>query len=164
MSRPSWMIVPASCVSSPATMRSSVVLPQPDGPRNTMSSPRATSSAMPFNASKRPKLLRMPSSARYVTQRLALCLWLLRLRLAVVALKPLCQNLVAVLRRPREVVLDQPFFVIGRHVLERLRHAGHREHGKVLGEELHRIGRRKPIHHRTRRLDFFRVLHDAACL
>src|SRR5213079_581833 len=181
MSRPSWTIVPASCASSPATIRSSVVLPQPDGPRNTISSPRATSSTMPFKASKRPKVLRMPLSCRYgvtvtssnlgphhsdrgashdrspqtlsygyparpsaSTQRrpkaappvtesaaygrapaprplrcqmtrsvCALGAALLRFRFAVVAFEPLRQNLVAVLRRPREIVLDQALFIIG---------------------------------------------------
>ena len=38
-SRPSMRIVPWSGVSKPATMRSVVVLPQPDGPRNEMNSP-----------------------------------------------------------------------------------------------------------------------------
>ena len=45
-------------------MRSSVVLPQPEGPRNTISSPRATASEIDFSASKRPKVLRMPPSSR----------------------------------------------------------------------------------------------------
>ena len=34
---------PSSMLSSPAIIRSSVVLPDPDGPRNTTSSPEATS-------------------------------------------------------------------------------------------------------------------------
>ncbi len=36
-------ITPELGVSSPPTIRISVVLPQPDGPRNTMTSPCATS-------------------------------------------------------------------------------------------------------------------------
>ena len=35
-------IAPASTSSSPASMRSAVVLPEPDGPTSTMNSPSAT--------------------------------------------------------------------------------------------------------------------------
>ena len=38
-SLPSMRISPAEIVSSPPIMRSVVVLPQPDGPTNTMNSP-----------------------------------------------------------------------------------------------------------------------------
>src|SRR5580765_6226028 len=41
--RPSIVIVPSLMSSSPATMRSAVVLPQPDGPTSTMNSPSAIS-------------------------------------------------------------------------------------------------------------------------
>ena len=41
-SRPSMRIVPRVGVSKPATMRSVVVLPQPDGPRKETNSPGAT--------------------------------------------------------------------------------------------------------------------------
>jgi len=37
--RPFRRIVPRVGVSNPAIMRSTVVLPQPDGPRNVMNSP-----------------------------------------------------------------------------------------------------------------------------
>ena len=40
-SRPSMRIVPALGISKPAIMRSVVVLPQPEGPRNETNSPRA---------------------------------------------------------------------------------------------------------------------------
>ncbi len=43
MSLPSIRIAPAVGTSKPATMRSVVVLPQPEGPRNEMNSPRSTS-------------------------------------------------------------------------------------------------------------------------
>jgi hypothetical protein len=43
---PIW-ISPPVIVSSPATMRSSVDLPQPDGPTITMNSPSAISMSMP---------------------------------------------------------------------------------------------------------------------
>src|SRR5438045_2231636 len=42
-SRPPMVIVPAVMSSRPATMRSAVVLPQPEGPTSTMNSPSATS-------------------------------------------------------------------------------------------------------------------------
>ena len=38
---PSTRMVPSVISSRPATMRSAVVLPQPDGPTSTMSSPSA---------------------------------------------------------------------------------------------------------------------------
>ena len=41
MSRPAWKMPPAVCVSSPAMMRSRVVLPQPEGPRKQTNSPCA---------------------------------------------------------------------------------------------------------------------------
>ncbi len=42
--------VPLVIVSSPATIRSSVDLPQPEGPTSTTISPSAMSSEMPFTA------------------------------------------------------------------------------------------------------------------
>jgi hypothetical protein len=39
MSRPSTRIVPSSGASNPATIRSTVVLPQPEGPRSETNSP-----------------------------------------------------------------------------------------------------------------------------
>src|SRR4051812_27643038 len=49
--------VPASGFSSPARIRSSVVLPEPDGPSRARNSPSATSSETPLSAGKRPKAL-----------------------------------------------------------------------------------------------------------
>ncbi len=46
--------VPAVTVSSPATILSSVDLPQPDGPTSTTSSPSAMSRLTPFTASTPP--------------------------------------------------------------------------------------------------------------
>jgi hypothetical protein len=51
-------------VSSPATMRSSVDLPQPDGPTITMNSPSAMSMSMPWITSVLPKDLRTSSRER----------------------------------------------------------------------------------------------------
>src|SRR5690606_3783728 len=48
--RPPMRSVPALISSSPATMRNSVVLPQPDGPTSTSSSPSATSKLAPATA------------------------------------------------------------------------------------------------------------------
>ena len=53
--RPSMAIVPAVMSSRPASMRSSVDLPQPDGPTSTMNSPSAMSSEMPCSTFVAPK-------------------------------------------------------------------------------------------------------------
>ena len=50
MSLPSTRTDPVSAVSKPATMRSAVVLPQPDGPSNATSSPGAISIDSPSRA------------------------------------------------------------------------------------------------------------------
>ena len=54
-SRPAISIMPSSCGSRPAIARSSVVLPQPEGPRKQTNSPFVTSRSMFFSAVKRPK-------------------------------------------------------------------------------------------------------------
>src|ERR1700730_6055772 len=48
--RPPTSIVPSVMSSSPATMRSAVVLPHPDGPTRTMNSPSATSRSSSLTA------------------------------------------------------------------------------------------------------------------
>src|ERR1700741_3347048 len=50
-------MLPASAVSSPAMMRSSVVLPQPEGPSSAISSPDDTSRLTSRRAWKSPKRL-----------------------------------------------------------------------------------------------------------
>ena len=45
---------PSVIVSSPAIMRSSVDLPQPDGPTSTQKPPSGTAKEMPFTALKPP--------------------------------------------------------------------------------------------------------------
>ena len=50
--RPPISIVPALGRSSPATMLSSVDLPQPDGPTSTVNSPLSMSRLIPFNTSR----------------------------------------------------------------------------------------------------------------
>ena len=47
-------IAPPVGSSKPATQRSVVVLPQPDGPSSETSSPSATSRSMPFTAATVP--------------------------------------------------------------------------------------------------------------
>src|SRR5579859_6093021 len=47
---PSMRIVPPVTSSRPATMRSAVVLPQPDGPTSTISSPSAMDRSSPLTA------------------------------------------------------------------------------------------------------------------
>ena len=46
--------VPSLASSSPAMVRSSVDLPQPEGPTSTVNSPDGTSRSMPFTAWKLP--------------------------------------------------------------------------------------------------------------
>jgi hypothetical protein len=50
-SRPSMKICPPDGVSSPAIMRSVVVLPQPEGPKMVVSVPLGTSKSMPRTTS-----------------------------------------------------------------------------------------------------------------
>src|SRR5262245_27667841 len=57
--RPSITISPPVISSSPASMRSSVLLPQPDGPTSTTNSPAAMSKPIPWMTSTLPKDLRM---------------------------------------------------------------------------------------------------------
>src|SRR6185503_11410809 len=48
---------PLVCCSSPQMMRRNVVLPQPEGPSNTMNSPSGTASEMPLTAGTSPNFL-----------------------------------------------------------------------------------------------------------
>src|SRR5262245_32676583 len=57
---PTWM-VPASGVRKPASERSMVVLPQPEGPRKVMNSRSAMARSMPLSALNAPKFLSMPA-------------------------------------------------------------------------------------------------------
>src|SRR6478735_3192142 len=50
--RPPISIVPALALSSPATMLSSVDLPQPEGPTSTVNSPLSISRSIPFSTSR----------------------------------------------------------------------------------------------------------------
>src|SRR5216684_5670362 len=50
--RPPISTIPALGRSSPATMLSSVDLPQPDGPTRTVNSPLSISRSIPFNTSR----------------------------------------------------------------------------------------------------------------
>src|SRR5580658_7125132 len=59
--RPSMLIVPDVTSSRPATMRSAVVLPQPDGPTSTRISPSPTARSREFTAT-------VPSANRLVTE------------------------------------------------------------------------------------------------
>src|SRR5258708_38835779 len=58
---------PESAGRNPATMLSSVVLPQPDGPSRARHSPSATVKERPSSARWVPKLLTSPSAARKLT-------------------------------------------------------------------------------------------------
>ena len=62
MSRPSSINVPPSMLSSPAISRSSVDLPQPEGPTKTMNSPWLMVRSMPLMARCSPKYFSMPRS------------------------------------------------------------------------------------------------------
>ena len=60
-STPSTRIVPASGSSKPPIIRSSVVLPQPEGPSSEKNSPRRIASVTSSTATKSPKRLLTPS-------------------------------------------------------------------------------------------------------
>src|SRR5256885_209436 len=62
-SRSPMRTVPPSIRSRPARQRSSVVLPQPDGPSSTMNSPSRTSRSTSLSATVLPKTLRTDSNA-----------------------------------------------------------------------------------------------------
>ena len=64
---PSIRTSPEVASSSPAMTRSSVDLPQPDGPTKMTNSPSSTSRSMPFSTSTLPKDLRTFSSFREPT-------------------------------------------------------------------------------------------------
>ena len=66
MSTPSSRMRPSSGVSKPASMRSSVVLPQPDGPSSAKNSFSRMSSETPSTAATGPKRLVTLSMARSV--------------------------------------------------------------------------------------------------
>ena len=55
---------PAVGVSNPAIMRKTVVLPQPEGPRKLISSPRSTARLKSLTTAGPPKDLRTPESER----------------------------------------------------------------------------------------------------
>src|SRR5688500_19002455 len=150
MSRPFWITRPRVCVSRPAMIRSSVVLPQPEGPSRQTNSPCATERLTPRSATKAPKCFSTPSTLS-ASLRFGFC---------VIALVPFGEDAVAVLRRPAEVVLHQHLLAIRRQIGQRLRHPGHCDDGVVLGVHLVRFARRRPIHHLARVLLFLRRLHD----
>src|SRR5262249_28194436 len=64
MSLPPSVIVPAEGVSSPATIRSVVVLPHPDGPSRAKNEPVGTSRSSDLTAVKFAKCLVRPRSSR----------------------------------------------------------------------------------------------------
>ncbi len=59
---PSTVIVPESTVSSRLMVRHNVDFPEPDGPRITTTSPRATSRSMSLSTCRSPKCLFTPRS------------------------------------------------------------------------------------------------------
>ena len=64
MSRPSIVISPAVGFSNPAIIRSVVVLPQPDGPRNDTNSPFSTARLKSMTAATSPNSFCTPVSSR----------------------------------------------------------------------------------------------------
>src|SRR2546426_5504655 len=73
--RPSMWISPPEISSRPASMRSKVDLPQPDGPTSTTNSPSSMSKPMPWMTLTLPyafSILRKESDAMYVDSRSAL--------------------------------------------------------------------------------------------
>src|SRR6185369_11778826 len=120
MSRSPCHTSPEVCTSRPATIRSSVVLPQPEGPRKQTNSPCRIPRLTSCRAVKAPKSLRIWRSSR---NRSGLTRSLL-LALAVVAPVPLGQDALAVVSGPVEVHLHQPRLVVLGHVGQRRRYAG----------------------------------------
>src|SRR5262245_19472548 len=110
MSRVPCTMRPALCNSRPAMMRSSVVLPQPDGPSRQTNSPCATDRLTSRSAEKPPKFLETPSTLSAEALRAAASL--LGFCFGVIALVPFGEDAVAVLRRPAEVVLHQHLLVV----------------------------------------------------
>src|SRR6185436_15348931 len=132
ISLPAWKMRPEVWMSRPAIARSSVVLPQPDGPRKQTNSPPMISREMSFSAANAPNCFVRCSMRRYGASALSLlsvistnatcaaglprhrscCVYgpyagsrLLRRRLAVVAFRPLGQNLRPLLAHLGEVDL-----------------------------------------------------------
>src|SRR5687767_850090 len=143
MSRPASSMRPALCTSSPAMMRSSVVLPQPEGPRKQTNSPLAMSRSMPDSALNAPNSLRMPASRRYgaaLTEGGSLLF-----ALAAVALVPLTEDALAVLGGPREIHLHQARFVVLGHVGQRCGDAGLCGDCEILAIEQHGVLARRPV-------------------
>ena len=64
MALPSTVMLPESGYSKPAIIRSVVVLPQPDGPRNETNSPRSAESTKSSTAAKAPNDFLTWSSSR----------------------------------------------------------------------------------------------------
>src|SRR4026209_1048590 len=157
MSRPPCQIEPALCASSPAMIRSSVVLPHPDGPRKQRNSPCATSSRMSRSAVKAPKSLRIPSSRRKGPAPGITPLFP-RLGFRVVALVPLGEDALARFRGLVEVHLHQALLVVLRHVRQRLGDAGLRGDREILAVQLHRVLARSPIGELLRRGELLRTL------
>src|SRR5579864_4105245 len=75
MSSPSMRMRPASGRSNPASMRKSVVLPQPEGPKSAKNSPAAMSSETPSTAAATPgrKRFTTPSMRRCERWALLIC-------------------------------------------------------------------------------------------
>src|SRR5205814_3110323 len=132
MSRPPCHTSPEVCTSSPAMIRSSVVLPQPEGPRKQTNSPFAIARSMSCSAVNAPKSLRMRRSSSRVSAVTGTRALLLLLRLAVVAPGPLGEHALAVRGGGGEIHLHQARLVVLRHVGQRRSHAGLRGDREVL--------------------------------
>src|SRR5262249_51046630 len=156
MSRPPCSMRPVVWMSRPAMARRSVVLPQPDGPRKQPNSPSAISSEMSPSAVKAPNFLVRPWIRRKGGVGNPL---LLGLRLRVIALLPLVQDRLAVLRRPLEVVLDHVVEHVAGQVLDRLRQLGDRDDRVALAVELHRLLADRPVDQRLHRVEILGALH-----
>src|SRR5688500_12697976 len=156
MSRPAWVMVPEVCTSRPATMRSSVVLPQPEGPRKQISSPWCTPRLTSCSATTLPNSFLMCESSRNSTADL-----LLRLGLGRVPLVPLVEDLVAVLGGEGEVVLDEALLEVLRDVRQVRLDRRMRHDGEVLRIRLVRLLGHGPVHELLRRVHLLGRLHDA---
>src|SRR6476660_4597325 len=146
MSRPPCQTSPEVCTSRPAMMRSSVVLPQPEGPRKQTNSPLRMPGSISCRAVKPPKSLRMRRSSR---SRSAVTLYSLPgsalLGLAVVAAVPFVQDTLAILGGPAEVHLHEAGLVVLGHIGQGRRNAGLRGDREVVSVQPHGVLARGPV-------------------
>src|SRR6476659_7592158 len=123
MSRPPCQTSPEVCTSRPAMIRSSVVLPQPEGPRKQTNSPLRMPRSISCRAVKPPKSLRMRRSSRSRSAVTPTRLGSALFGLAGVAAVPFVEDTLAILGGPAEVHLHEAGLVVLGHIGQGRRNA-----------------------------------------